>query len=101
MGVIYNKSMSKTVNCKISGKSFNFTKDYYNKRVQEYTDVDNLDKYYVTKKVKNLITRGYSAKEIRNILNIVDNDLMDVESQEITDIMIYHGMRMIQGSHRK
>ena len=93
MGVIYNKSMSKTVNCKISGKSFNFTKDYYNKRVQEYTDVDNLDKYYVTKKVKNLITRGYSAKEIRNILNIVDNDLMDVESQEITDIMIYHGMR--------
>ena len=86
--------MSKAVNCKISGKSFTFTNDYFNKRVVEYTDVDTLEKYYVTKKVKSLIIRGYSAQEIRNILNITGDDLIDVESQEITDIMIYHGMRV-------
>lgn len=86
--------MSKSVNCKISGKSFTFTNDYFNKRVVEYTDVDTLEKYYVTKKVKSLITRGYSAQEIRNILNITGDDLIDVESQEITDIMVYHGMRV-------
>jgi hypothetical protein len=86
--------MSKSVNCKISGKSFTFTNDYFNKRVVEYTDVDTLEKYYVTKKVKSLITRGYSAQEIRNILNITGDDLVDVESQEITDIMVYHGMRV-------
>ena len=85
--------MSKTVNCKISGKSFNFTKEYYDKRVQEYADIDNLEKYYVTKKVKTLITRGYSANEIRNILSITDDDLLDVESQVIKDIMVYHSMR--------
>ena len=94
LGVSYNKFMSKAVNCKISGKSFTFTDEYFNKRVIEYTDVDTLEKYYVTKKVKSLIARGYNAQEIRNILNITGSELVDVESHEITDVMVYHGMRV-------
>lgn len=86
--------MSKAVNCKISGKSFTFTDEYFSKRVKEYTDVDTLEKYYVTKKVKSLITRGYNAQEIRNILNVAGSELVDTDSQEIIDIMIYHGMRV-------
>lgn len=93
VGVSYNKSMSRSVTCKISGKSFVFTADYFNKRVEEYTDVESLQKYYVTKKVKSLIVRGYSVQEIRNILSIDSDDLISIDSQEITDIMVYHGLR--------
>lgn len=85
--------MSKAVNCKISGKSFTFTNDYFNRKVLEYTDAATLEKYYVTKKVKSLIIRGYSAQEIRNILHIAGDDLIDVESKEIADIMVYYTVR--------
>jgi len=92
--------MSKSVNCKISGKTFTFTNDYFNKRVQEYTDVETLEKYYVTKKVKSLIIRGYSAQEIRNILDIVGDGLINIESPEIVDTMVYHGMRADRSTKR-
>jgi hypothetical protein len=85
--------MSRVVSCKISGKSFTFTKEYFNKRVEEYTDIESLQKYYVTKKVKSLIQRGYSAQEIRNILNIISDDLASVDSQEIIGVMNYHNVR--------
>jgi len=85
--------MSKVVSCKISGKSFTFTKQYFNKRVEEYVDVESLDKYYVTKKVKSLIRRGYSAQEIRNILTISTEGLASVDSQEVIGIMNYHNVR--------
>jgi hypothetical protein len=93
LGVSYNKGMSRSVTCRISGKSFVFATEYFKKRVEEYTDVESLQKYYVTKKVKSLIVRGYSAQEIRNILIVEEDNLIDVDSQEIIDIMIYHGLR--------
>ena len=85
--------MSRSVTCIISGKSFNFATAYFAKRVEEYTDVESLQRYYVTKKVKSLIIRGYSAQEIRNILNVNDDDLVGVDSQEIKDIIVYHSLR--------
>jgi hypothetical protein len=85
--------MSRPVTCIISGKSFKFATAYFAKRVEEYTDVESLQRYYVTKKVKSLIIRGYSAQEIRNILNIDDNDLVDIDSQEVKDIIVYHSIR--------
>ena len=85
--------MSRSVTCIISGKSFKFATDYFAKRVEEYIDIESLQKYFVTKKVKSLIIRGYSAQEISNILNIDDNDLVDIDSQEVKDIIVYHSIR--------
>ena len=85
--------MSKSVICKISGKSTPLTADNFNKRVEEYTDVETLHKYYVSKKVKSLIIRGYNVHEIRNILNITGKELLDINSPKIIDIMVYHGVR--------
>ena len=85
--------MSKSVTCRISGKSFTFTTENFNKRIEEYTDIETLQKFYVTKKVKSLITRGYNVQEVRNILNIIGDDLLDINSPEIIDIMVYHGVR--------
>jgi len=97
---MYNRLMSKSVNCRISGKSFTFTTDNFNKRVEEYTNVETLQKYYVTKKVKSLIIRGYNVQEIRNILNITGSDLINIESQEIIDIMVYHKVKNSDTSSR-
>ena len=85
--------MSRVVSCKISGKSFTFTNEYFNKRIEEYVDVESLEKYYVTRKVKSLIQRGYNAQEIRNILNITSEGLASVDSQEVIGIMNYHNVR--------
>lgn len=93
--------MSRSVTCKISGKTFNFATEYFQKRVEEYSNKDTLEKYYVTKKVKSFIIRGYSVQEIRNILNIEGNDLLPVDSQEIKDIMIYHTVRESTSSKKK
>lgn len=85
--------MDRSVCCIISGNKYIFAKDYFQKRVEEYGDIDTLKKYYVTRKVKSLISRGYNATEIRNILAVNSSDLIDVESQEVKDVMEYHILR--------
>ena len=85
--------MSRSITCRISNKSYTYAADYYDKIVSEYTDVETLRKYFVTRKVKQLIARGYSVIEIRNILNVVDENIVKADSQEIADIMVYHGVR--------
>ena len=36
--------MSKSVTCRISGKSFTFTTENFNKRIEEYPDIDKGNK---------------------------------------------------------
>lgn len=84
---------ARSIVCLISGKSFVFSPDYYAKRVEEYGSVENLKKYFVTKKVKSLIERGYNVQEIRNILAIDEKTLLDSEDQEVKDVITYHSLR--------
>lgn len=85
--------MDRSLICLISGNKYVFAADYFNKKVEEYGDVDTLRKYFVTKKVKSLIARGYDVQEIRNILNIDDRELPTSSSQEVKDIINYHNVR--------
>lgn len=85
--------MSRVVHCPISGSSFTFNPTYFDKRSQEYGDAEKFLKYFVTKKVKTLIERGYTAQEIRNILCIDSENLPVVDSQQVIDIMIYYELR--------
>ena len=82
--------MSRVVRCPISGRSFTFSTTYFNKRVKEYGDEEKFIKYFVVKKVKTLIERGYNVQEIRNILCIDSVDLLDVNSQQVRDVIIYY-----------
>lgn len=82
--------MSRSITCRISGKSYTFSQDYYAKKINEYGSLENLNKFFVTKKVKSLIKRGYNPQEIRNILHINCNDLEVITSQSIKDLMEYH-----------
>jgi hypothetical protein len=93
LGINYNESMDRTLICLISGNKYTFAKDYFNKKIEEYGSLDDLKKFFVTKKVKSLIERGYSVQEIRNILSVVDDDLPGPDSQDVKDILNYYGVR--------
>jgi len=85
--------MDRTLICIVSGNKYTFTKDYFAKRIEEYGNAEDLKKYFVTKKVRSLIERGYSVQEIRNILSIVDDNLPGPDSQDIKDIVNYYSIR--------
>ena len=57
------------VTCLITGQSVMMGKDYFTKKAQEYGGEDNLKKYYISKKAKSLVRRGYGVNEIRKILS--------------------------------
>ena len=90
MGVDYNINMDRTLICLITGKKYKFSADYFNKKVADFGDVDTLKKYFITKRAKSYIYRGYGAAEIRNILGIDSDGLEDPECQEIRDIISYY-----------
>jgi len=85
--------MDRTLICHISGNKYTFAKEYFVKKIEEFGSIDSLKKYFVIKKVRNLIERGYSVQEIRNILNVVDDNLPGPDSQDIKDILNYYNVR--------
>ena len=97
MGIAYNTGMSeRKIVCKVTGKSYTFGQDYFDKKVKEYIDKDSLRKYFITKKAKNYLNKGYSIQEIRNILNVNEDDVPGADSHEIVELIEFH---KIQASH--
>ena len=84
--------MNRSLSCPITGKKYMFAQEYFGKKVEEYGDVETLKKYFITKKAKSLIIRGYNAQEIRNILHVDDNELLPPDDPLIESIMSYHKM---------
>jgi len=85
--------MAKKIQCIVTGKSFTFTDEYYNKRVEEYVDESNLQKYFIVRKAKNYLERGYSVQEVRNILNVTDVNIPHPESQNVKDLIQFHKIK--------
>lgn len=85
--------MNRQLICIISGNKYLFAQEYYNKKVEEYGSVDDLKRYYVSKKVKSLLSRSYSVQEIRNILSIDASTLLPVDDQRILDIVAYYKLK--------
>jgi hypothetical protein len=87
------------VRCIVTGSSYTFGKDYYEKKVKEYQDKETLKKYFITRKAKNYLYKGYSIQEIRNILNVTEEDLPGEDSQDIKDLIDYHKIQ--SSAHNK
>ena len=81
-----------TITCLISGKSYTFAKEYYSKKIEEYKDEETLKKFFVTRKVKSYLARGYSVQEIRNILNVTEEGLPSPDAQCIKELVTYHNL---------
>lgn len=71
--------------CNITGKSSLFSGDYLKKKINEFGDLDNLQKLYISRDVKTLFKRGYGVDEIKNILNL-SNDI-PTPSEEIIKLL--------------
>ena len=98
MGIDYNiiTMASRKITCLITGKSYTYGQDYYDKKTKDYIDENNLKKYFITRKAKNYLNKGYSIQEIRNILNVEEDELPDADSQEVVELIEFH---KIQASH--
>ena len=91
---------SRKIICLVSGKSYTFSKDYYDKKVIEYGDEDSLKKYFITRKVKTYLNKGYSINDIRNIIGSTDESLPDQDSEDIRAMIEYHSIRNTGKSKR-
>ena len=87
---------SRKITCLITGKSYTYGQDYYNKKVSDYIDETNLKKYFITQKAKNYLNKGYSIQEIRNILNVNADDLPEADSPQIAELIEFHKIQASQ-----
>lgn len=78
------------VTCLITGQSVMMGKDYFAKKAEEYGSEDNLRKYYISKKAKSLVRRGYSVNEIRKILNVTEPGLPGEDTESVKGIITFH-----------
>lgn len=84
-----NESKTLKVKCFITGEESIFSGDYLKSLEEKYGSRDNILKYYITFKAKNLLFKGYSLKEIRKILPTKTKDLKDEASQEALELIRY------------
>ena len=87
---------SRKITCLITGKNYNYGQDYYEKKVVDYIDEDNLKKYFITQKAKNYLNKGYSIQEIRNILNVNEDNLPGADSEVIAELIEFHKIQASQ-----
>lgn len=85
------------VKCFITGEENIFSGDYLNKLVEKYGSRDNLLKYYISFKAKNLLFKGYSIPEIRKILVLKKVELEDAESDKALDLIKYWQDQKVSG----
>jgi len=76
--------------CLITGQSVMMGKDYFAKKAEEYGSEDNLRKYYISKKAKSLVKRGYTVNEIRKILNVTEPGLLEGDADEVKGVILFH-----------
>lgn len=81
-----------SVQCLVTGKSYTLSSDYYAKKIEEYKDEDTLKKFYITKKVKSYLERGYGIQEIRNILGVHSDDLPSADAECMQELITYHNL---------
>ena len=87
---------SRKITCSITGKSYTYGQDYYDKKTKDYIDEDNLKKYFITQKAKNYLNKGYSVQEIRNILNVDTDGLPESDSQQVVELIEFHKVQASQ-----
>lgn len=91
---LYIVMSSRKIQCMVSGKSYTFSKDYFEKKVVEYGDEDSLRNYFITRKVKTYLNKGYSINDIRNIMGASDDSsLAGQDSEEVRAMIEFHAVR--------
>lgn len=91
---------SRSLQCLVTGNKYTFGKEYFAKKVEEFESEENLKRFFITKKAKTYLNKGYSVQEIRNILGVEDGGIPHADSQDIKDLIDFHKLRNV-GSRKK
>ena len=71
---------TKKVTCIITGKSFLFNKDYYDKKIAQHDNNEELfQQTYISKQAKDLLMQGYSVDQIRKQIGGEDLPQVDLD----------------------
>lgn len=83
------ESKTLKVRCFITGEENIFHGDYLKSLEMKYGSRENILKYYISFKAKNLFFKGYSIKEIRKILVTKEIELEPDDSEQALEIIKY------------
>lgn len=77
------------IKCIITGKATSFSNKSYEKKLKNFDNEEHLHATYICKQAQSLVSRGYTVKEIRDILPTT-KDVIDIplEVQSILGIKI-------------
>jgi DNA-binding transcriptional MerR regulator len=62
------KKSTTKITCILTGKATALTRDYYNKKIEEFGSEESLHQKYICKQAKSMVKRGYSIEEIQDVL---------------------------------
>ena len=77
---------SRKITCLITGKSYTYGQDYYNKKVSDYIDETNLKKYFITQKAKNYLDYARCVRLLgrsSGIFHLVERFRTQLSQQEL------------------
>lgn len=94
-------SNTRQVVCPITGQSLILGKDYFLKKIDEYGSEENLKKYYISKKAKKLLLRGYSVDEIRKILTVDESSLPSSTTSSLKEVVDHHSQEKGKGINKR
>lgn len=79
----------KKIKCNLSNKVISIYEDYYNKKIAQYGNEENLKKYYIQSKIISLIKSGHSIKNIAELIGFEYNPEKEDYYKEL--IKFYRG----------
>lgn len=78
---------TRKLKCIVTGKTLIATKAYYDRKVKNHGDEQEMHRTYVCKEAKNLLLKGYQVDKIREMLSVDMSQVGEVPEDVVQNIM--------------
>ena len=78
---------TRKLSCIVTGRVLMATKDYYERKLNRVGDEQKLHDTYVCREAKDLLIKGYTVDKIREMLNVDDSKLSDVDPETVAEMI--------------
>lgn len=82
-----NKTKCVKLVCNLTNTSMGIYEDYYNKKVEQYGNEDNLKKYYIQNKIIRMIRKGTSIEDLAKLFNF---ELDESKKSYYSELIDFH-----------
>ena len=76
---------TRRLSCIVTGKVLIATREYYDRKLKNFKNEQEMHDTYICKEAKNLLTKGYTVDKIRDMLN-VSKELPPVPQQVLDSL---------------